>query len=643
MRQFGWDSLKRLLSSNNIWKGIQTFTGDVSIGGTFTIGGATPFAIPGRLQLPGTAGAGNGVCPADELPAGMTPLPGYNVIGHDNFGNYQFTDGSIMVFKPIRWRRGHTWATNQITAITKASPAEVTQVAHGYVNGDKIFICNVGGMTQVNNLFFTATKVDNDTYTIGIDSSAYGAYSGAAGDSTKGFGASFEFNKTLIAYGKNSVEIRGTESFANTAAANAAGFASYYHCFVDGGVEHSGVFVDKYKCSKNAWGTGFIASSLPNALPLSSALAHNPFSELTGGVDAQYSAVDLAHRRDGANGAVNPDSIFFVKSQFIQAMLADFSLAHGQMCQTDTYCAWYNTTYNFPKGCNNNALKDIDDTSVTYSSDRYSNCGRTGSGIPFAKTTDNGQACGVADINGMMYEISIGATCIATTEAILGMSQAAACEITIAGTAPETGAFIQVNAITQADWVGAKDKIWSVVNTGAHTFSIMFDSSGFVAAYDPVTDPGTITTGTFYVAKESVSMSDFTSGNSTATDHWGATGVAAMMDAFTPPFKSGNAFAMRFGSGVNQVLSSAIADSGNIFTGLGMPQDGNAVDSAGTNLFGKDYFYQYIRDELCLRSCANWTGSSNAGVWNLHWNNYRTASSNDVGVRLACSPVVPAQ
>ena len=32
----------------------------------------------------------------------------------------------------------------------------------------------------------------------------------------------------------------------------------------------------------------------------------------------------------------------------------------------------------------------------------------TGSGVPFAKTTHNGQACGVADLNGNMWEVASG-------------------------------------------------------------------------------------------------------------------------------------------------------------------------------------------------------------------------------------------
>lgn len=64
--------------------------------------------------------------------------------------------------------------TQNITAITKANPAQVTtDVAHGFNNGDKVYIAGVGGMTQVNSLYFTVTVVDPTNFTIGVNSSAY--------------------------------------------------------------------------------------------------------------------------------------------------------------------------------------------------------------------------------------------------------------------------------------------------------------------------------------------------------------------------------------------------------------------------------------------------------------------------------------
>jgi hypothetical protein len=245
-------------------------------------------------------------------------------------------------------------------------------------------------------------------------------------------------------------------------------------------------------------------------------------------------------------------------------------MAHGQASSSTTNCAWYHATYNFPKGCNNNARSDTNDTSVIWESDGHSNCGKTGSagygggaGNLFAKSTHNGQNCGVADLNGLMYEVSIGLTCIATSPAIEGMSQANPCEITVTGHGLTSGDSIQINGITQADWSGANDKIWAATVTGVNTFTIAFNASGFGTAYDAGTDPGTIIKGTFYAAKQATSLKSFTNGNSGATDHWGATGVAAMMDSFVPAFAAaGGAFGQRFGSGSNQVLSEATSGSG---------------------------------------------------------------------------------
>ena len=61
-----------------------------------------------------------------------------------------------------------------ITGITKANPAVVTVTAHGFANGDKVYVTGVGGMTQVNNLEFTVAGVTANTFQLsGINSTAY--------------------------------------------------------------------------------------------------------------------------------------------------------------------------------------------------------------------------------------------------------------------------------------------------------------------------------------------------------------------------------------------------------------------------------------------------------------------------------------
>lgn len=289
------------------------------------------------IGIPGEIGFGVGICPLANLPPGMTPMAGYDQLGHDNYGNYRFTDGSVMIWVP--------------------------------------------------RFFYRIGHASNPTY---------------------------------ATYGVNSNDIKGVDTYATTVAANADGYA-LHRSFIDGGAEKLGFFRDKYKCSKVANGAGYTAASIKNGLPLSSAAAHNPFSGLTDGADFYYSALDLAHRRDGVDGNVNASSIFFCSSQFMRGAIAMLSMAHGQAATSTTNCAWYHATYNYPKGCNNNALRDCDDTTVIWETDGYSNCGKTGSagygggaGNVFAKSTHNGQNCGSADDNGLMYEISIGVTCDGT-------------------------------------------------------------------------------------------------------------------------------------------------------------------------------------------------------------------------------------
>jgi hypothetical protein len=136
-------------------------------------------------------------------------------------------------------------------------------------------------------------------------------------------------------------------------------------------------------------------------------------------------------------------------------------------------------------------------------------------------------------------------------------------------------------------------------------------------------------------------MKTFTSGNSGATDHWGATGVAALMTEMTMsamPFEPGGAFTQRYGSESNQVLDEATSGDGWILTGLGLPQDADAIDTTGTNTFGKDYFYQYVRNELCVRSGGAWGNTSSAGVWDVHLGDGRTHSYAYVALRFGLYP-----
>ena len=66
-----------------------------------------------------------------------------------------------------------------ISGVTKAKIAVVTATAHGLINGDKVLITGVSGMTNLNNQTYTVAGVTANTFQLsGIDSRSFGSYSG---------------------------------------------------------------------------------------------------------------------------------------------------------------------------------------------------------------------------------------------------------------------------------------------------------------------------------------------------------------------------------------------------------------------------------------------------------------------------------
>lgn len=497
----------------------------------------TPFGITpvaNNIGDAGLAGFGVGICPT--LPAGFTQLPGTTDPASDNYGNYQYSDGSIMVWVPrFYYRIG-----------SQASPRYAT-------------------------------------------------------------------------YGVNAIDIVGDSAFGSEADANSAGYA-LHRAFFDGGPQ-LGFFVDKYQCSNN----GGIASSVRYGAPLSTATVHNPISALGGAPTNTFGGTITAAKTRG--GAFHPASIF------IYSALAMLSMAHGQAATAST-CAWYDATgvSNFPKGNNNNALRDVNDASVLYVSDGYSNCGQTGSATPFAKTTHNGQACGIADLNGNMYEVALGIQCVATSKAITAITQANPAVCTAAAHGFVTGDAVLI--ASGAGMTALNDRLYTITVLTADTFALDGIDASALPAY---TGSATATRGTFYAAKTTARMRDFTEGVTLASDHWGAVGAAANFQAITPRFRTdypNNGAAQRFGNAGAQVLSSATAGNDWILTGAGQPQAGG-VSAAGSNQFGADYFYQYARNEMCLIAGGNWSVASSAGVWGVNWSLARATSANYVGFRAA--------
>lgn len=281
----------------------------VSFPNGIRVGSAGGAGLINHIGVPGQQGFGVGIAP--ELPSGFAKLYGTEDPASENYGNYQYSDGSVMVYIPA-------------------------------------FFYKVG--TGANGLAI------------------------------------------------NVVDVKAFSDYASVANANAAGYA-LHRAFYNAGSIRQGVFVDKYLCSNNAG----VASSIKNGNPLSSNSANQPFGGLTGAPSNTYAGAIAAAKTRGSS--------FFCNSLFINKALALLSLSHGSYSSSTAFNAWYSSSStNFPKGCNNNALGDVNDAALSFVSSGYSNGSKTGSANIPARTAHNGQLCGVVDLNGCMWEITPGLT-----------------------------------------------------------------------------------------------------------------------------------------------------------------------------------------------------------------------------------------
>lgn len=498
----------------------------------------TPLAL--SIGTPGAQGFGVGICPT--LPPGFSTLAGTTDHASANYGNYQYSDRSVMVWIPAFYMRiGST-----------SSPRYAT-------------------------------------------------------------------------YGANAIDILPDSAYTSETIAASHGY--YRHrAFVNAGANQPGVFVDKYQCSNNA-GT---ASSIALGMPLTSAAAtgNSPFSGLTGApTDAYYGAIVAAKTRG---------SRFFVTSMYIYDAISRLATAHAQAATSTTYCAWHDTAgvTSYPKGNNNSALKDVDDTSVTYTASGASGTpllALTGSGTPFAKTTHNGQACGVADINGNVWEIAIGMSSIAATKTITGVGLANPLTLTISSHGYTTGNLGMITSVGGTTQIN--NKIYKLTVVDANTISLDGCNG---TAFSAFTSGGSCTVGTFYTLKTAADIAAVTSGTTLATDHWGATGIAALFDAVTPEFATthnSNGFSQKYGNAASAVFALDTA-ANRALSMLGFPAAGG-ISASGSNLFGGDFFYQHILNQICLRSGGAWDNGANAGVLACYLGTNRGSSSNSVGFRAA--------
>lgn len=195
-------------------------------------------------------------------------------------------------------------------------------------------------------------------------------------------------------YGADTIEIGDVELAGKDGWAILRGF-------YDGGNLHSGFFIDKYLNSKDA--TKKQAISIKNGDPISLSTSHNKSSELPDCAGNYRDAIALSRARGEHYALV---------SCYQWAVISLVTQAHAQAATSEKACAWYDASgqKNYPKG-NNNKGGDVDDNTITFTtagSNSFAGIRKTGSAVPLAKTTHNGQVSGICDVNGNAIQPVLG-------------------------------------------------------------------------------------------------------------------------------------------------------------------------------------------------------------------------------------------
>jgi hypothetical protein len=465
----------------------------------------------------------------------------------------------------------------------------------------------------------------------------------------------------------NTGDIKPEGYFKDEAAANAAGY-SVPRVFINGGVIQRGIFLDKYKPSLTGITSADLdaSGSLANYGVASSIKLGNPISSsaeskrLNPGTDNLYAGSFSNCRANGKTpadiyaGAIDAiksrGDAFHVMAVFAAEWLRFVTQVHKQAAIGTANCAFNGITPSEPRG-NNYYGVDYYDSGVTYPvcDDAYwggktapGEARKSGGGIPFNKTTHNGQDSGIA-IDANLYEFLPGVTCIAeSAQAITAITRAAQAVVTITNAAAANSNYVdgkpvQIGGSLTGEWATLlKDKIFTISDLSGNTFKlknkagVYVDTSALTADY---ASGLTSLTGKFYVLKEFVDLKDVTPGTTLATDLWGATGVAAMYDEIDIDFCGD--FGQRFGNGTNQVYSGATDRTSNAYklSAAGLPMNKDSYSSGGSALMGYDYNYIYIANQLAPLGFFYWANSASAGVGARGWDGSRGGSYRGVSFR----------
>lgn len=340
--------------------------------------------------------------------------------------------------------------------------------------------------------------------------------------------------------------------------------------------------------------------------PVSTNSAHNPISNLLSNPANNYAGfIDAC----SAQGYKTTTIFEWVAMQLI-------ALAQSQSGVSTALCAFNDVAPYFPKGNLANALQDVNDASVKFTASGYSNCALTGSGSNFAKTTHNGQDCGVSDVTGNMWKIVTGLTYLAKTGAVASINTT---EISM----PNHGL-----AVDDVIYFGGTPSSGASYNTGAYTVTAVQDGNNFTVGAGLeraiLSTDGVYSARYFRILKSTVKADDLTSSNLLDESNYDLLDMSGVIGS--------NSGSVYFGNGTNSVLHFSADTNSKEFdmANCGIPT-ATGVSAAGTTAFGNDYIYKYLRHGLVPVVGGYWGGTSYAGVFALGLLSYSSGSSGYVG------------
>ena len=131
----------------------------------------------GLLSRPGTAFVG--IC---KQTASATSTPPRNIEFIFNIYQSYILDFGELYMRVVANGGYVTQAPVAITGATQADPCVITAAAHGFSNGDAVFITGVGGMVQIDGIIFIVANATTNTFSLDdefgdpVDARPYGAY-----------------------------------------------------------------------------------------------------------------------------------------------------------------------------------------------------------------------------------------------------------------------------------------------------------------------------------------------------------------------------------------------------------------------------------------------------------------------------------